>query len=423
MTRSRIMQRAAPLILVLGTGDLAAEPRLSSGFTTLAQPTSILPGKGPAAVTGYRTARFGMTGDQVRAAVAADFGAPVAAALHDVAVEPGFTALSTIAPGIFGARTVELRYVFADGGLVAVNLILRTPAASNGDDRGALIALAKAQATDLLGRDWQLFSTVLGRPTGVNSVLVAAVTDDLGNGVNIELSGVAYRAKFDDGSERASPPPQGPAALRIVYAKDIDNRFSLPPNAFISAGGPFRIDRFRSVRFGMIESQVLPLAAHDLNTRPAAIKHLDIKSEGTTALVAGSFRIDPGPTPAVVSYIFGARSRKLVQIVVQWSYPSAATELQRQSIVEAGARLASYLKATDSNAARSDSGGAAGPNDLILYRAWDGEGSNITLSMSGVRFNRVIDGKSVPAPVPAGPALLRLAYSLNAEHPDMAVAQ
>jgi hypothetical protein len=398
-------------------GTAVDAPPLTSGLTMIAQPTAVAPDGGAMPITGYRSARFLMTMKQVRAAAAADFGTAVATALHPVSVEPGFTALSTVAANMVGGRPAEIRYVFRDGVLVAVNLFVRTGAAPNDVERAALVDLARARAADLLGHRWRLFSTVRGRPESANAVLVAAVTDDRGNGANIELSGIAYTARFDDGSERTSPPPKGPAALRIVYARDIENRFALAPGAFLSAAAPYRIDGFRSVRFGMTENEVLPLAARDLNVLPVAIERLEYSKEGTTVLVGGTMRLDPGPTPARVSYVFGATSRKLVQIVVQWSYPADATELQRQSIVDAGLHLAAHLSAIDKAAVRSDSGGAIG-SDLILHRAWDRAGASLALSMSGVPFDRMVDGK--PAPVmPSGPPTLRLVYARDAEHPDI----
>jgi hypothetical protein len=231
-------------IAVLGLGLLAtfslasaglSAPEPARGSTHLGQPKQYAVGQGPALVAGYRSARFGMTVDEVRAAAAKDFGADVE--LRPERVELGFTALALMAPTLAAptpkAKIVPtISYVFREGRLTIVNLTWVTRDPASPDDRKALVDLAAETTAICLGPSWKPLAALRGKVVGNNAVVVFDASDDLGNGVMILLAGVEFDAERDDHSHYRSPSARGPATLRVAFAEDIDHRFDLNPGDF-----------------------------------------------------------------------------------------------------------------------------------------------------------------------------------------------
>lgn len=182
--------------------------------------------------------------------------------------------------------------------------------------------------------------------------------------------------------------------------------------------GGYRIDGFRSARWGMSLPDVRAAAALDLGVMPEAIEAGPNPVDGTMVLIAGVPRIDPGPVPPAISYVFGARSGTLIQITIIWSIPDA-TDAQRQSLAAAGQRLVRYFKTQPVQPPVANDGGVAGPGRVILYRAEDSRGASIQVSLNGVAFDVIAEGKRMPAAAPTGTAVLRLAYISNTKAPDI----
>jgi hypothetical protein len=238
MSKRRLVIGALAIGFLAPSGLTAAAvgaPQPPRGSTHLGQPAQYALGQGPALVSGYRSARFGMTVEEVRAAAAKDFGAGVE--LRPERVEPGFTALALKAPTLAAPApkagiVPTVSYVFREGRLTIVNLtwVSRDPASP--DDRKALVAVAAETTAICLGHSWKPFAALRGKVVGDNSVVVFDASDDLGNGVMVQLLGVEFDAERDDHSRYHSPPARGAAALRVVFGADIDHRFDLNPGDF-----------------------------------------------------------------------------------------------------------------------------------------------------------------------------------------------
>ncbi len=234
MSKRRVEIAVLAIGLVASSGLAAAgvgAPAPPRGSTHLGQPDHYAVGKGPALVTGYRSARFGMTAQEVRAAAAKDFGSAVT--LRSQTVEPGFTALALTAPTLKAGGVVPtVSYIFRNGRLTIVNLTWATRDPASPDDRKALVDLAAETTAICLGHSWKPLAALRGKVVGDNTVVVFDASDDLGNGVMVQLLGVEFDAERDDHSRYHSPPARGAAALREVFAEDIDHRFALAPGDF-----------------------------------------------------------------------------------------------------------------------------------------------------------------------------------------------
>ena len=183
------------------------------------QPAAAADAKAVYAVNGFRSATFGMTGDEVKAAITHDFG--VAADKIAVQGSPleGTSAMvvqTSLPPGP-GQATITYIFGAASHKLMHVNVIWATGAAPTDADRGA-IATAGLQLTQYFqGQAWQKFI----RPqAGQNGVVMFGGLDPKGSAVVVETDGIKLSVKDKDGKVTSNA-PKGPAVLHVSYAQDL----------------------------------------------------------------------------------------------------------------------------------------------------------------------------------------------------------
>jgi hypothetical protein len=213
--------------------DGQAVPRSAITFT--GQPAVFFPTGTAYEVTGYRSATFGMTEDQVRAVIVTDFGPRDVETLENP-VE-GTRVLRFTVDNLPPVGTQAfVSYVFGRSSkrLLTVNTVWETPKSAGAETRDLLIRGAASAAGDLVGHTWKLFSTALGLPMGPDMIIVFAGADESDRGVEVRLSGVQSTWHTADGRSGLSPAPSGPAILRIAYTASVKrpdvNR--LPPGSF-----------------------------------------------------------------------------------------------------------------------------------------------------------------------------------------------
>ena len=80
----------------------------------------------------------------------------------------------------------------------------------------------------------------------------------------------------------------------------------------------YEVTGFRDARFGMTEAEVRAAVKKSFAVKDADIKTTANPTEGTTLLIVRVDSLDPGPGPATVTYIFGNKSKKLIQVNVVW---------------------------------------------------------------------------------------------------------
>jgi hypothetical protein len=118
--------------------------------------------------------------------------------------------------------------------------------------------------------------------------------------------------------------------LIALYAGDalaqVKNSPPAPPTApAASSGGESVVTStadvpgFRSAHFGMSEADVRAAIAKDFGVKPEAIKTDTNKSEQTHILSVKVPDVLPGGGAADVSYVFGFKSKTLIQVGLSWS--------------------------------------------------------------------------------------------------------
>ena len=127
-------------------------------------------------------------------------------------------------------------------------------------------------------------------------------------------------------------------------------------------------------------------------------------------------RLNPGPCPAMVTYILGATSHKLIQVNVSWHIFGEANDAQRQSIVLAGERLKAYFLTRPVQPASFSQDQGLGAYAAQLYAAGDSQGHTVQITVEGVPVRPA--GDSAATAAVSGPAALRLSYVADPAHPD-----
>ncbi len=80
-----------------------------------------------------------------------------------------------------------------------------------------------------------------------------------------------------------------------------------------------QISGFRSARFGMTDAEVRGAIERDFNLRGDSIQAQENKAEQTHVLIVRAANVLPGGGTASVSYVFGFKSKTLIQVGLSWS--------------------------------------------------------------------------------------------------------
>lgn len=174
---------------------------------------------------------------------------------------------------------------------------------------------------------------------------------------------------------------------------------------------PIAVEGFRSARFGMTEDDVRKAIVKDFGIKPDAIKPGENPAERTQLLTVLVPDLLPDGGTAQVSYVFGYKSKALIQVGASWSRATddkiteaelyADGDILRQHFLTAG-----YKPDTIKT-------GLVLQNGILLFRGEDEAGRATILLLQG-QFADGADGKRVLTP-----SSLALLYSADPAHPDV----
>ena len=178
----------------------------------------------------------------------------------------------------------------------------------------------------------------------------------------------------------------------------------------------YEVKGFRSAKFGMTQAQVRAALATDFPG--AKVVQTANVSEGTEAIQAAVDKLDPGPGPATVTYIFGATSKTLTHINVIWNVAEPTTQ-QRDGIVAAAIQITNYFQSMPVQPKSVAGPTPLAANALLMYGAVDKRGAGMAVAVSGIAYQAQGATPATPAPQPTGPAALRISYIANVANPDI----
>src|SRR5215469_8247886 len=181
----------------------------------------------------------------------------------------------------------------------------------------------------------------------------------------------------------------------------------------------YEVTGFRGAHFGMTEPELRAAIVKDFALKPADITSSVNPVEGTTVLTAKVAALEPGPGPAVVAFILGHTSKKLIQINVIWGEQSASSK-DPSAMIAAGERLARYFAGYAWNKDTTRAGVPVGPNTVVLFSGEDSKTGAVRLVLDGVKYQMQKDGKDATSPDPKGPPRILINYIANRDNPDVA---
>lgn len=171
------------------------------------------------------------------------------------------------------------------------------------------------------------------------------------------------------------------------------------------------INGFRSAKFGMSERDVRDAIKTDFSQGDKGVTSADNATERTQSLVVKVKELLPDAPPAVVSYILGAKSKKLIQINVGWGTAETGTT-PIETLVGTANSLRDYFlrkgsyKGTAANQKLPD-------GSVLVFRGIDDKGRMVVLQLKPVPAE---DGKDKDK---KANGVLLLSYIENPQNPDI----
>jgi hypothetical protein len=185
---------------------------------------------------------------------------------------------------------------------------------------------------------------------------------------------------------------------------------------------PYEVIGFRDAHFGMSEQEIRAVVTKDFGSKPADITSAVNPIEGTTVLTVKVASLDPAPGAAVIGYILGYTSKKLIQVNVAWGN-EPNNKVDPNTMIAAGTRLERYFAGFSWNKDTTRAGIPVGPNTVVLFSGEDGKTGAVRLILDGVKYQMERDGKESTSPDPKGPPRLLINYIANRDNPDVAKIQ
>jgi hypothetical protein len=171
------------------------------------------------------------------------------------------------------------------------------------------------------------------------------------------------------------------------------------------------VNGFRSARFGMTEAQVRAAIEKDLRMRPDDIRSQENKAEQTQVLEVRAPDVLPGGGTASVSYVFGFKSKTLIQVGLSWSKTTDEKMTPEQLFSNANVLRSHFLELgykPDSISTNMPTSGG-----LLMFRGSDAQERTTVLVLQGT-YSQGENNQRILTPT----ALL-LFYIADAKSPDV----
>jgi hypothetical protein len=200
--------------------------------------------------------------------------------------------------------------------------------------------------------------------------------------------------------------------LGLAQAQDQPQRAQEQPN--------YEVTGFRDARFGMTEADVRAAVKKSFTVKDADIKTSANPTEGTALLIVRVDSLDPGPGPATITYIFGNKSKKLIQVNVVWGEDAPNNSSDANAILGAGTRLERYFQGFSWRKDTTRMGIPVGENTVVLFAGEDEKKGAVRVVVDGIKYQMNREGKETSSPDPKGPPKLVINYIADRENPDVA---
>jgi len=170
-----------------------------------------------------------------------------------------------------------------------------------------------------------------------------------------------------------------------------------------------QVEGFRTARFGMTVNEVMGAIHRDFNIEESQVEreeHLTEKTESLWVLVDD---LMPESGPAKVYYIFGFKSRKLIQVNITWGR-SVTGGVDPGRVVATANQLRDHFIRKGFEKEGLVANAALGEGVILVFRGKDSKGRMVVLLLSNIPSKEESDNENIH---------LRLSYISNPENPDV----
>jgi hypothetical protein len=173
------------------------------------------------------------------------------------------------------------------------------------------------------------------------------------------------------------------------------------------------INGFRSAKFGMDQKQVARAIRDDFKISSSKIKKSKNSLEKTLSLEVTVPEILATGGPALVGYVFGHQSKKLIQVNVVWGF-GVHKNVNGQSVVDTANLLNAHFIKKKYKKDSQLTNAKLNKNTIIVFRGTDQKGRMALLTLNTFQKTKDQDPKDAGNKVQ-----LKLSYMLNPEKPDV----
>ena len=173
------------------------------------------------------------------------------------------------------------------------------------------------------------------------------------------------------------------------------------------------IDGFRSAHFGMSEAEIRKAIEADFKLSGSAVRPGDNPVERTRVLSVTVPDLVPDSGKAVIDYVFGFKSQRLIEVNVTWSAASDPAN-KPTTLLHIGATLQGYFQSETFPTGQAVANAMLANGGLLLFRGTDPGGHTVVLMLSGPVQQDTKEHKAQMTPT-----VLSLVYAADPTHPDV----
>ncbi len=172
------------------------------------------------------------------------------------------------------------------------------------------------------------------------------------------------------------------AVFMAMAGLSVSDNGSFPPGVRgAAAQSTASVEGFRSARFGMTVKKVYKALKKDFGVKKDDVTQTQNAIEKTASLLFTVNDIIPESGPAVVAYIFGYESKKLIQINIIWS-GNENTLASAENFVATGNILRNYFVAQQFPAEGLMTNQRLTNGSIVMFRGVDTKGRAIVLQLN-----------------------------------------
>ena len=174
-----------------------------------------------------------------------------------------------------------------------------------------------------------------------------------------------------------------------------------------------RIEGFRSAKFGMKEKDVLRAIQKDFKVSKSEVNRTTSALEQTTILSIKAPKLLTVGGPAKIGYIFGYKSKKLVQVNIAWGR-GATKNVDGKSVVDAANFLRTHLIKKEYKKEGFIANGRMNDEITVVFRGKDKKNRMALLILNAPKGSKGEDAEATLKKVS-----LKLSYMVDPENPDI----